>query len=387
MPNSKEISATAQSDQTFHLHTVDEAIADIAAGKVVIVVDSEDRENEGDFICAGELVTPEIINFMATYGRGLICTPISAAQAKAMDLTLMVKNNTALHETAFTVSIDYNGPGCTTGISAHDRARGIQALTNPHTRSEDYARPGHIFPLIAVDGGVLRRPGHTEAAIDLATLAGCQPVGVVVEILNPDGSMARLPQLIELSNKLDIKIISISDLVAYRLNHETLVDQISSHPLVGDLEDFRLTVFHDQTTAMNHLAITYGTWTEDDAVLTRVFSAPDQDLVMGLLTGTYGPRYSRIIQAIRSAGAGVFILIRKDVEESSFVQIVDRFISGELQNESHASIPSHMHRDIGIGAQIIRKLGIRRLNILTNSQRTPVGLEGYGIEVNAMVNF
>ncbi len=373
-------------DNEIRLNTIQEAIADIRDGKVVIVVDDEDRENEGDFICAASCITPEIINFMATHGRGLICTPIEESRAEALGLEMMVSNNTALHETAFTVSIDLVGQGCTTGISAYDRSQGMRALIDEKTKASDFAKPGHIFPLIAKDGGVLRRTGHTEAAIDLARLAGHAPAGVLVEILNEDGTMARLPQLMKLANKLDLKIISIKDLVAFRLKNERLVKEVSQHPLVGELADFNLTVFTDSSTDKHHMAITHGTWSEDEPVLVRVYSAPDQDLVMGLLTGTYGERYNRIIQAIRKEKKGVFLLIRKDVEEEDFSSQLDNFLQNRRDGAQQRSTDG-VQRDIGVGAQILRMLDIKKIRVMTNTPRRNIGLEGYGIEMVDFVGF
>lgn len=379
------ISGSNESDADVRLHSIAEAIQDIKEGKVIIVVDDEDRENEGDFICAAETITPEIINFMATHGRGLICTPIEEKRAREMELTMMVSQNTALHETAFTVSIDLVGHGCTTGISAYDRATGIRALIDPKTRAEEFARPGHIFPLIAKDGGVLRRTGHTEAAVDLARLAGLAPAGVLVEILNPDGTMARLPQLMDIAQKLDLKIISINDLVAFRLANEVLVDRVSSHALQGQYADFDMHVFTDSSTGCHHIALTHGDWSEDDDVLVRVYSATDQDLVFGLLSGTYGDRYNRIIEAIRKEGKGLFLLIRKDQDERDFEQNLQRFLHRD--DVQPASNHDDVQRDIGVGAQILRMLQVKRMRVLTNTPRRNIGLEGYGLEMVDQVEF
>ena len=377
---------SSMADNDIQLNTIEEAIADIRDGKVIIVVDDEDRENEGDFICATSCITPEIINFMATHGRGLICSPIEESRAEELGLEMMVSQNTALHETAFTVSVDLVGHGCSTGISAYDRSRGMLALIDEKTQPSEFAKPGHIFPLIAKDGGVLRRTGHTEAAIDLARLAGHAPAGVLVEILNEDGTMARLPQLVKLAHKLDLKIISIKDLVAFRLKNEMLVREVSRHALMGKLEDFNLTVFSDSSTGKHHMAITHGDWTEDEAVLVRVYSAHDQDLVMGLLTGTYGERYDRIIQAIKNAGKGVFLLIRKDVEEDDFSQQLNNFLTHSI-DENQARSSDGVQRDIGVGAQILRLLNIRKIRVMTNKPRRNIGLEGYGIEMIDFVGF
>ena len=373
-------------DSDIRLNTIEDAIADIKAGKVIIVVDDEDRENEGDFICAASCITSEIINFMATHGRGLICTPIEEQRAKELGLQMMVNQNTALHETAFTVSIDLVGHGCSTGISAYDRSRGMLAMIDENTKPSDFAKPGHIFPLIAKDGGVLRRTGHTEAAVDLARLAGHAPAGVLVEILNTDGTMARLPQLIKLAEKLELKIISIKDLVAFRLRNEMLVTEMSTHQLPGNLSDFKLTVFRDSSTDNHHMAITHGEWTEDEPVLVRVYSAPDQDLVMGLLTGTYGERYNRIINAIRNEGKGVFLLIRKEVDEEDFSHQLNRFLAHK-EDVKVNNAADGVQRDIGVGAQILRMLDITKIRVMTNTPRRNIGLEGYGIEMIDFVGF
>ncbi len=387
MQNQKHKSeGRASADNEIQLNTIEEAVEDIRHGKLVIVVDDEDRENEGDFICAASCITPELINFMATHGRGLICTPIEEKRAVELGLEMMVSQNTALHETAFTVSVDLVGHGCTTGISAHDRSQGMLALVDEHTRPEDLAKPGHIFPLIAKEGGVLRRTGHTEAAVDLARLAGHAPAGVLVEILNADGSMARLPYLSQLANRLGLKIISIKDLVAFRLRNEMLVQKVSNHPLVGKLSDFELTVFSDSSTGKHHLAITHGEWTEDDAVLVRVYSESDQDLVMGLLTGTYGERYDRIIQAIRKEGKGVFLLIRKDVSENDFSEQLEKFLLKKIDQKA-LKASDGVQRDIGVGAQILRKLNITKIRVMTNNPRRNIGLEGYGIRMIDFVPF
>jgi 3,4-dihydroxy 2-butanone 4-phosphate synthase/GTP cyclohydrolase II len=387
MQNQKRDSVgTASADSEIRLNTIEEAIEEIKKGKVIIVVDDEDRENEGDFICAASCITPEIINFMATHGRGLICTPIEEQRGRELGLEMMVRRNTALHETAFTVSIDLVGHGCSTGISAYDRSRGIRAIVDFDTKPNDFAKPGHIFPLIAKDGGVLRRTGHTEAAIDLARLAGHAPAGVLVEILNEDGTMARLPQLIKLADKLDLKIISIKDLVAFRLKNERLVHEVSRHALMGKLSDFELTVFGDTSTGQHHMAITHGKWTDDDAVLVRVYSAPDQDLVMGLLTGTYGERYDRIINAIKKEGKGVFLLIRKDVEENDFPRQLNNFLAQKIDDKA-AKASDGVQRDIGVGAQILATLNIKKIRVMTNTPRRSIGLEGYGIEMVDFVGF
>jgi len=291
------------------LNTIEEAIADIKAGKVVIVVDDEDRENEGDFICAAETVTPEIINFMATHARGLICTPIDEKRADELELTMMVSKNSDPHETAFTVSIDLIGQGCTTGISTHDRATGIKALVNPDTKAEDYARPGHIFPLRAKMGGVLRRTGHTEATIDLARLAGLYPAGVCVEILNEDGTMARLPQLVEIAKQHDLKIISIEDLVAYRMRTERIVKRELSVDMETKYGKVEVIAFTQITTGDTHLAIKTGNWETDDPVMVRVHSSSETGDILGTLFEDYGLQMNKSMEMIAKEGKGVLIYI------------------------------------------------------------------------------
>lgn len=380
----QHIDGRKESD-TIQLNSIEEAIDAIKKGEVIIVVDDEDRENEGDFICAAGAITPEIINFMATYGRGLICTPIEEKRAREMKLEMMVNQNTALHETAFTISIDLVGHGCTTGISAYDRSTGIRALIDPKTRPEEFARPGHIFPLIAKDGGVLRRTGHTEAAVDLARMAGFEPAGVLVEILNPDGSMARLPQLVEIATTHDLKIITIKDLVAYRLKHELLVESVSTHPLQGEFSDFDMHVFTDSSTGFHHIALKHGEWNEEDDVLVRVYSATDHDLVVGLLSGSYGSRYNRIIDAIRKDGKGLFLLIRKEQQEADFQGQMDSYLKRDIAPplSNHESV----QRDIGVGAQILRLMQVKRMRVMTNTPRRNIGLEGYGLEMVDQVEF
>jgi 3,4-dihydroxy 2-butanone 4-phosphate synthase/GTP cyclohydrolase II len=365
------------------LNTIDEAVADIRAGKIVIVVDDEDRENEGDFVCAAERVTPEIITFMATHGRGLICTPIEEQHADALDLPMMVNTNTDIHETAFSVSIDLIGHGCTTGISSYDRATCIRRLTERSARPSDFARPGHVFPLRAVKGGVLRRTGHTEAAVDLARMANLFPAGVVVEILKPDGTMARLPDLIELAEAHDLKIITIEDLVAYRLQTERLVEAEFSMELETRYGPFRLTAYRQTTNEDVHLALTHGEWLPDEPVLTRVHSSTSsRDLLHSLLsgysTGLHGP-----LEKIAEAGKGVLLFMRPHQDANDIIAGL-RLLKSRLQDGKTVkpTVPASMEqRDFGIGAQILRDLGISKLRVLSNAPRNRVGLEGYGLEI------
>lgn len=368
---------------TTALHTIEEAIADIKAGKVIIVVDDEDRENEGDFICAAECVTPEIINFMAMHGRGLICSPIDEVRVDELRLPMMVSTNTALHETAFTVSIDLIGRGCTTGISAYDRATGIRALVDPDTKPEDYARPGHIFPLRAKTGGVLRRTGHTEAAIDLARLAGYAPAGVLVEILNEDGSMARLPQLLEIARKFDLKIISIKDLVAYRMRTERLIRRDTTVKLDSRYGPVEVISYKQITTNDTHLAIKMGDWNPDEPVLVRVHSSTETGNVLGFLLEDYGQRIRQSLQNIADEGSGLLLYMRHSEKDYS---LDDRLNEIKLKQEGKdpgtGFLQGEMEqRDFGVGAQILRDMGITKLRLLSTQNRRRIGLEGYGLEI------
>ena len=357
------------------LNTIEEAIEAISAGQLIIVVDDEDRENEGDFICAAELITPENINFMATIGRGLICTPIQEARARELDIQMMVNRNTAMHETAFTVSIDLIGHGCTTGISAYDRATGIKALTNPQITKDDFARPGHIFPLIAKPGGVLRRTGHTEAAVDLAMLAGLYPAGVLVEILNTDGSMARLPQLLELAKKHELKIISIDDLVAYRLKNEKLIQRLSEGIVNSPYGALQAYVFSQASNDDEHFALKYGDWVTGETVPVRVFSPDQSHELIQFTLGGLSNSFQQSMQYIQKAGKGVILFMRQNEKMQDLPTSLDKMIRPG-QTEARTE-----HRDLGIGAQILRDLGIQKINLLTSSQKRRVGLQGYGLEI------
>jgi 3,4-dihydroxy 2-butanone 4-phosphate synthase/GTP cyclohydrolase II len=363
--------------QATGLHTIEEAIADIKNGKVIIVVDDEDRENEGDFICAAEVITPEMINFMSKHGRGLICTPIEEKRAKELELDLMVKSNTALHNTAFTVSIDLIGRGCTTGISAYDRATGIKALVDHDTKADDFARPGHIFPLIAKDGGVLRRTGHTEAAVDLARMAGFYPAGVLVEILNEDGSMARLPQLLSLSTSMGIKIVTIKDLVAYRLKTERLIEKISTSVFNSKYGEFNVVAFRQITTGDIHLAFCMGQWDIGEPVLVKVHSRSETGDFFGILFGGYAEQLTASLHRIAEAQKGVLLIIQ-EVERTD--SVLDK-----LKQYEKKDITSHQdsmeQRDYGVGAQILKDLGIRKLKLISNQHKKRIGLIGYGLEI------
>ena len=373
------------------LNTIEEAIADIKAGKVIIVVDDEDRENEGDFICAAECVTPEIINFMATHGRGLICTPITESRAQELKLNRMVSQNTDLHGTAFTVSVDYKLEGCTTGISAYDRATGIKALIKKDTKPEDYARPGHIFPLLSKPGGVLRRTGHTEAAIDLAVLAGYSPAGVLVEILNPDGSMARLPQLMEIANRFGLKIIAIKDLVAYMMERQRLVKREMSLQVDTAFGPFELIAYQETMGKQSHLVIKKGEWTEEEPVLTRVHASSNNGELFGLLLNGISEELYRTMEIITKEGKGAVVLLRYKEDEDMVLKTLkalkEQREKGQKLDPFFKRAAETAQKDIGIGSQIIRDLGIRKIRLLTNSPRKRVGLIGYGLEIVENISF
>lgn len=368
--------------QGIRLNAIDEAIADIKAGKVIIVVDDEDRENEGDFICAAQCVTPEIINFMATHGRGLICTPIDERRADELDLPMMVSDNTALHETAFTVSIDLIGQGCTTGISAYDRATGIRALVDPNTKSNDYARPGHIFPLRAKTGGVLRRTGHTEAAIDLARLAGYYPAGVLVEILNEDGTMARLPQLYEIARRHQLKIITIKDLVAHRMRTERLIKREMSVELDTRYGPFEVIAYTQLTTQETHLAIKRGDWQPGEPVLVRAHSSTETGDLLGSIFDEHGIKIQQALRMIAEEGKGLFLFMRQRERGQTLLHhlkaLQDRQKGDPIAPPAR---PDMDQRDFGVGAQILRDLGITQMRLITNNPKRRIGLDGYGLEV------
>jgi 3,4-dihydroxy 2-butanone 4-phosphate synthase/GTP cyclohydrolase II len=364
------------------LDTIEEAIKEIREGRIIIVVDDEDRENEGDFICAAEAVTPEIINFMATYGRGLICAPLDERRVEELALDMMVSNNTALHETAFTVSIDLVGFECTTGISAYDRATGIKKLTDPSISAKDYARPGHIFPLKARQGGVLRRTGHTEAAIDFARLAGFYPAGVLVEILNPDGTMARLPQLSEMAKTFNLKIVSIRDLVAYRLKTESLIKRELSFPLKTSYGDFTVTAYAQINSGDVHLAITMGEWMMDEPILVRVHSSLIPNDIFTTLFSEQGNLPHRALKQISQAGKGVFLYMRPGLKSDVDLLAELKFLSTQPKVVNENLLKQDMNpRDFGVGAQILKNLGVTKINLLTNNPQKRVALDGYGLEI------
>ncbi len=364
------------------LNTIEAALADLKAGKIIIVVDDENRENEGDFICAAEIVTPEMINFMATHGRGLICTPLDEKRADDLHLNLMVSSNTALHETAFTVSIDLIGQGCSTGISAYDRATGIRFMTNPAAAPSDFARPGHIFPLRAKTGGVLRRTGHTEAAVDLARMAGFFPMGVLVEILNEDGTMARLPQLLEIAKKFDLKIISIDDLVAYRMEKERFVHRELSTKMKTIYGEFEVIAFLDSTSHDTHLVLKKGNWKEGETVTVRVHSFSETGDMLGMLLEDYSTINGKALQILEKEGKGAFVFLRQS-DKGSLLAKLQHF--QQLVEEGHPEkfrLQTGMDKkDFGVGAQILRDLGISKMRLLTTHPSRRIGVIGYGLEI------
>lgn len=368
---------TTDTLQDIKLDTIAAAIADIKAGKIVIVVDDEDRENEGDFICAADKVTPDIINFMASYGRGLICTPIEESLANHLQLNMMVSSNTALHETAFTVSIDYLKKGCTTGISAYDRAVGIQAMIDQHSVASDFARPGHIFPLIAKKGGVLRRTGHTEAAVDLARLAGCFPAGVLVEILNQDGSMARLPQLASIAEKHDLKLVTIKDLVAYRMQTERIVEAEMRTQISTQLGTFDVSAYRQVTTDDVHLAITMGDFDQQEPTLVRVHSSSETGDILGILFDGYGTKLEQSMRLIAEQGKGILLYMRHGEKGDS---IINKLRQLDTNKDNDPTI-SEEQRDFGIGAQILRDYGVNKIRLISNTTKRRIGITGYGLEI------
>jgi 3,4-dihydroxy 2-butanone 4-phosphate synthase/GTP cyclohydrolase II len=367
------------------LNTIEEAIADLQAGKVIIVVDDEDRENEGDFLTAARNVTPEVINFMATHGRGLICAAITEERCQELGLEMMVSNNTSEHSTAFTVSIDLLGYGCTTGISASDRSKTVQALINPNIKPEEFGKPGHIFPLKAKNGGVLRRAGHTEATVDLARLAGFEPAGALVEIMNEDGSMARLPQLIDIAKKHNLKIISIEDLIAYRLKHESIITKDVTVKMPTKYGDFDLVAYHLKTNGQEHLALTKGTWKKDEPVLVRVHSSCLTGDIFGSCRCDCGPQLQRSMEMIEKEGKGVIVYMN---QEGRGIGLMNKLKAYKLQEEGRDTVEANVElgfkpdeRDYGVGAQILRDLGITKIRLMSNNPKKRAGLIGYGLEI------
>jgi 3,4-dihydroxy 2-butanone 4-phosphate synthase/GTP cyclohydrolase II len=367
------------------LDSIESAIEDIKAGKLVIVVDDDDREDEGDFITAARNITPEVINFMTKHGRGLICVPLLDERCNELGLELMVNNNTALHETAFTVSVDLLGHGCTTGISAHDRAKTIKALIDPATKPEDLGRPGHIFPLRAKKGGVLRRAGHTEAAIDLARLAGFEPAGVLVEIMNDDGSMARLPQLKKVAEKFDFKLISIKDLIEYRVKRDSLIEEIVSVDMPTKYGHFKLIAFQEKNTTNEHLALVKGSWEKDEPVLVRVHSSCFTGDMLGSLRCDCGDQLHTAMTMVEQEGKGAILYMS---QEGRGIGLLNKLKAYRLQEQGMDTVEANLHlgfqmdqRDYGVGAQILRHLGITKLRLISNNPKKRVGLIGYGLEI------
>ncbi|MGH1386681.1 3,4-dihydroxy-2-butanone-4-phosphate synthase [Kordia sp.] len=370
------------------LHSIHEAIEDIRQGKVIIVVDDENRENEGDFLAAAEKVTPEMINFMATHGRGLICAPLTENRCKELQLGMMVSNNTDPMETAFTISVDLKGNGVTTGISAADRSKTVQALIDKDTRPFDLARPGHIFPLKAKEGGVLRRTGHTEAAIDFARLAGLQPAGVIVEIMNEDGTMARLPQLLEVAKNFDLKIVSIEDLVAYRMEHDSLIEKKEDFDVQTRFGDFRMRAYLQTTNNQVHIALTKGSWSTDEPVLTRINSTLVNDDILGTLTNNVNKKLDDMFRLINEEEKGAVIFINQDHSSLNLLHRIKELKA--LQNDGEYKAPKIKmdSKDFGIGAQILHDINISKIKLVTNThQEKRVGMIGYGLEIVDYVSY
>ena len=376
------------SEDKFKLDTIESAIRDIRNGKVVIVVDDKNRENEGDFLASAELITPEIINFMATHGRGLICAPITENISKKLGLNLMVGTNTDPQDTAFTVSIDLKGNGVTTGISVSDRAATIKALIDKKTKPNQFSKPGHVFPLVAKNGGVLRRTGHTEAAIDLPRLAGLKPAGVIVEIMNEDGSMARVPDLIKVAKKFKLKIISIEDLVAYRMEHDSLIEKEEDFEINTRYGKFRLRAYKQTTNNNIHIALTKGSWNKGDAVLTRINSKSIHNDILGTLTSDTETSLSNMFNIINS-DKGAMIFISPELKSIDTLKRLKILRKNQSENEiTKAPILSMDDRDFGIGAQILHDLDITNLKLITNTKgKKRVGMIGYGLEISEYINF
>ena len=380
---------TQKAPSKIQLNSIEEAISDIRNGKVIIVVDDENRENEGDFIAAAEKITPDMINFMATHGRGLICAPITEKRCKELELGMMVNNNTDPMETAFTISVDLRGKGVTTGISASDRAKTIQALVDKETKASDLARPGHIFPLKAKEGGVLRRTGHTEAGIDFARLAGLQPSGVIVEIMNEDGTMARLPELMEVAKKFDLKIVSIEDLVAYRMEHDSLIEKKEDFTISTRFGDFRLRAYQQTTNNQIHIALTKGSWGKNEPVLTRINSTLVNNDILGTLTNNADKKLDKMFNSINNEGKGAIIFINQQSQSLNLLNRLKALKENQPKGELKAPRITMDTKDFGIGAQILHDLDIHQLKLMSNSsqQIKRVGMIGYGLEIVEYVNY
>ncbi len=367
------------------LDSIEDAIEDIKAGKIIIVVDDEDRENEGDFICAAESVTPEIINFMATHGKGLICAPLIEDRCDELGLELMVGKNTAVHETPFTVSVDLKGHGCSTGISAEDRSKTIRSLVDPKTNPEELGRPGHVFPLKAKTGGVLRRAGHTEAAIDFARLAGFYPAGVLVEIMNDDGSMARVPDLQKVAKKFDMKLVSIKDLIAYRIQKESLIEKVTDVNMPTEFGAFKLAAYKQTSTGDVHMALIKGEWEPNETILVRVHSSCATGDIFGSYRCDCGPQLHAAMQMVDKAGKGVVLYMN---QEGRGIGLLNKLRAYKLQEEGYDTVEANHklgfkmdNRDYGIGAQILRDIGVKKIKLISNNPKKRTGLLGYGLEI------
>ena len=376
-------------ERTTNLNSIEEAIEDIKNGKIVIVVDDENRENEGDFVAAADMVTSEMINFMATQGRGLICAPITESRCKELDLNLMVGLNTDPLGTAFTVSIDFHGKGVTTGISANDRAITVKSLTDKATKPHDLSRPGHIFPLKAREGGVLRRTGHTEAIIDLARLAGLNPAGVIVEIMNEDGTMARLPQLLKIAKQFDLKIVSIEDLVEYRMLHDSLIELTEDFNINTRFGEFRLRAYKQTTNKQVHLVLTKGTWDANEKVLVKVNSTLVNNDILGTLTKNPDDKLKGVFNAINEEGKGAVVFINQENQSFNLLARLEILKESQVKEEPYLPSLKMDEKDFGIGAQILHDIGISKLRILSNATkyRKRVGVTGYGLEIIEYVNY
>lgn len=370
------------------LDSIQEAIDDIRAGKVIIVVDDEDRENEGDFLAAAEKVTPEMINFMAKYGRGLICCPLTESRCKALHLHTMVSNNTDPMETAFTVSVDLRGQGVTTGISAADRSKTVKSLCDEDTKPQDLNRPGHIFPLIAKEGGVLRRTGHTEASIDFARLAGLKPAGVICEIMNEDGSMARLPQLVEVAKAHNLKLVSIEDLVAYRMQHDSLIEKCEDFEVNTRFGQYRLRAYHQTTNDHVHIALTKGSWKTNEPVLVRMNSTLINNDILGTLTSNADQKLDKMFKQLNTEGKGAIVFINQNIQGLNLISRLSELKESQTEGITKAPRVIMDEKDFGIGAQILHDLGVHKIKLMSNSQhKKRVGMIGYGLEIIDYVNY
>ena len=379
-----------QKKLSIRMNTIKEALEDIKQGKIVIVVDDEDRENEGDFVTAARNANPELINFMATHGRGLICTPLVEERCDELGLEMMVDSNNSHFDTPFTVSIDLIGDGCSTGISAADRSKTVQALIDPQTKPKDLGKPGHIFPLRAKAGGVLRRAGHTEAAVDLSRLAGFEPAGLIVEIMNEDGTMARLPELKEIAKRFDLKIVTIESLIAYRMQHETLIEEVVEVDLPTKYWDFKLKAFKQTTTGEEHLALVKGQWEKDESVLVRVHSSCFTGDILGSLRCDCGDQLSSAMKMIDKAGKGVVLYVN---QEGRGIGLLNKLKAYKLQENGYDTLDANLKlgfkgdaRDYGVGAQILRAVGVQKMKLLTNNPKKRTGLTGYGLEITETVD-